>query len=93
MKHHLISIYRQTERFAEITQQLIMNENILRAKKCLAVAEKLLRTGSSETKNLISGIYVHSVSSFMEYRRCQIAGLFPKALQQEYMKQVNATSV
>jgi len=93
MKNQVISIYRQAERFAEITQKLIIAGNIPRVKKCLAIAERLFITGSSETRNVISGIYIHSVSSFMEFRGCRIAGLFPQTLQQEYIKQINATGV
>ena len=93
MKNHVVSIYRQTERFAEITQRFLINGNIARAKKCLEIAEKLLKTGNDETKNVISGIYIHSVSSFMEIRHCSISGLFPQALKAEYVKQINATGV
>ena len=93
MKNHVVSIYRQAERFAEITQKFLITGNIPRAKKCLEVAEKLLKTGTEETKNVISGIYLHSVSSFMEIRHCSISGLFPQALQAEYVKQINATAV
>lgn len=44
--------------FAEITKDLIRNGNIPRVKKCLAVAEQLLATGTTETKSAISNIYV-----------------------------------
>lgn len=52
MKNQVNTIYRQAERFAEITQKAIVSGNIHRAKKCLAIAEDLLRTGSNETKML-----------------------------------------
>lgn len=93
MKNQVISIYKQAERFAELTQKLLVSGNIPRAKKCLATAEKLFKTGNAETRNVISGIYVHSVSSFMEFRGCRIAGLFPQDLQAEYIKQVNTSGV
>ncbi|MDI1255626.1 MAG: hypothetical protein PSV16_05955 [Flavobacterium sp.] len=93
MKNQVVSIYRQAERFAEITQKLLIAGNIPRVKKCLLVAEKLFKTGSNETKNAITGIYVHSVSSFMEFRGCRISGLFPQSLQLEYVKQINASGV
>ena len=93
MKNHVVSIYRQAERFAEITQRSLITGNIPRARKCLEIAEKLLKTGSDETKNVITGIYLHSVSSFMEIRHCSISGLFPQALKAAYVKQVNASGV
>jgi hypothetical protein len=93
MKNKINSIYNQAERFAEITKKAIISGNISRAKKLLAIAENLLETGSNETKNVISNVYVYSVSSFMELRHCSISNLFPQALRAEYIKQINATSV
>ena len=93
MRNKINSIYKQAERFAEITNKAIISGNISRAKKLLAVAENLLETGSNETKIVISNVYVYSVTSFMELRHCSISNLFPKALRAEYIKQINATSV
>ena len=93
MKNKINTIYKQAERFAEITNKAIISGNISRAKKLLTVAENLLETGSNETKNVISNVYVYSVTSFMELRHCSISNLFPKALRAEYIKQINATSV
>ena len=93
MKNHVVSIYKQAERFAELTQKAIISGNIARAKKFLAHAEQLLLNGSSETKGAIGNVYIHSVSTFMEVRNCCIANLFPKSLRAEYLKQINATSV
>ncbi|KAF2342174.1 DUF7674 family protein [Flavobacterium tistrianum] len=93
MKNQVTSIYKQAERFAEITKKSIISGNIVRAKKCLALAERLFITGSIETKNAISNVYVFSVSSFMEMRHCNISHLFPQTLKAEYTKQVNASGV
>jgi len=93
MKNKINTIYKKAERFAEITNKAIISGNISRAKKLLAIAENLLETGSNETKNVISNVYVYSVSSFMELRHCSISNLFPKTLKAEYIKQINATSV
>ena len=93
MKNQVNTIYKQAERFAEITKTAIITGNISRAKKCLALAEQLLITGSNETKIAISNVYLFSVSSFMELRHCSISNLFPKSLKTEYIKQINATGV
>lgn len=93
MKNQVNTIYKQAERFAEITKKSIISGNIVRAKKCLALAERLLVTGSIETKNAISNVYIFSVSSFMEMRHCNISHLFPQTLRAEYIKQVNASGV
>lgn len=91
MKNQVTTIYKKAERFAEITKTAIITGNIGRAKKFLALAENLLSTGSNETKNVISGIYLHSVTTFMEARHCAITNLFPQSLRAEYVKQINAT--
>jgi hypothetical protein len=93
MKNQVTTIYKQAERFAEITKIAIVTGNINRAKKCLALAERLFETGSNETKNAISNVYVFSVSSFMELRHCSISNLFPKSLKAEYIKQINTSGV
>ena len=93
MKNQVTTVYKQAERFAEITKKAIISGNINRAKKCLALAERLFETGSNETKNAISNVYVFSVSSFMELRHCTISNLFPKSLKAEYIKQINASGV
>ena len=93
MKNQVTTVYKQAERFAEITKTAIITGNINRAKKCLVLAEQLFETGSNETKNAISNVYVFSVSSFMELRHCSISNLFPKSLKAEYIKQINASGV
>lgn len=93
MRNQVSTIYKQAERFAEITKTAILTGNIIRAKKCLALAERLFATGSNETKIAISNVYVFSVSSFMELRHCTISNLFPKALKAEYIRQINASGV
>lgn len=93
MKNQVTTIYKQAERFAEITKTAIITGNISRAKKCLALAERLFATGSNETKIAISNVYLFSVSSFMEMRHCNISNLFPKSLKAEYIKQINASGV
>ena len=61
MKNQVHTVYNRAERFANITKTAIISGNIVRAKKCLALAERLLATGSNETKLAISNVYVFSV--------------------------------
>jgi hypothetical protein len=93
MKNQVTTVYKQAERFAEITKMAVITGNITKKKKCLALAERLFSTGSNETKNAISNVYVFSVSSFMELRHCNICNLFPKSLKAEYIKQINTSGV
>ena len=93
MKNQAKTACAKAVQFAEITKNLIRKGNILRVKKCLNIAEQLLVNGNAETKNLISNIYVFSVSTFMEMHNCSIANLFPQSLRKEYITQVNAMGV
>lgn len=93
MKNQVSTIYKKAERFAEITKTAIITGNISRAKKCLALAERLFISGSNETKIAISNVYIFSVSSFMELRHCSISNLFPQTLKAEYIKQINTSGV
>jgi hypothetical protein len=93
MKNQVNTIYKQAERFAEITKKAIITGNINRAKKCLLVAEQLFKTGSNETKIAITNVYVLSLSSFMELHHCSISNLFPNTLKEEYIKQINITKL
>ena len=89
MKNQVTTVYKQAERFAEITKRAIITGNIIRAKKCLAVAEQLFKTGSNETKIAITNVYVLSIAGFMEMKHCSISNLFPNTLKEEYIKQIN----
>ncbi len=93
MKNQVTTIYKQAERLAEITKRFIIYGNIIRAKKCLAIADQLLLNETNETKNAISNVYVFSVSTFFELRHCSISDLFPQNLKLEYIKQINSSGV
>lgn len=88
MKNKIATIYEKAERFAEITKTAIITGNITRAKKCLAVAEQLFKTGSNDTKIAVTNVYFLSIATFMEVKNCKISNLFPKTLQDEYVKQI-----
>lgn len=91
MKNKVKSACAKAVQFAEITKNLIRNGNIPRAKKCLAVSEKLLSGGSAETKSVIANIYVFSVSTFIEiHHHYKVSHLLPECLLQEYRKQIYA---
>lgn len=91
MKNHAKSACAKAVQFAEITKALIRKGNIPRVKICLAVAERLILTGSAETKSAVANVYVFSVSTFMEIHNCSIANLFPATLRKEYLKQINTS--
>lgn len=93
MKNHVKTAATKAAQFAEITKNFIKSGHILRAKRCLDMAELLFTTGSNETKNAIGNVYVNSVSTFMEIHNCTVSKLFPPTLKREYIAQINASGV
>lgn len=89
MKNQVTSVYKKAERFAEITKKALIAGNVKRAKNCLNIAEKLFLTGSTETKGIISNVYLYSISSFLKVKNCNISNLFPEVLKEEYSKQIH----
>ncbi len=87
------SIYSQMQRFANVTQTLILQGNLKRAKKCLQVAENTFNKGNTEIKNAITNVYLFSVSTFMEIHHYSIKTLLPNSLQNEYYKQVKGSGI
>jgi hypothetical protein len=94
MKTHSIpSIYQQAQHFADVTKMLIAKGKIKNVKKCLEIAEDSFVNGTAEVKNVISNIYLHSVSIFMEMQHCNIKEILPKTLKIEYYKQINTSGI
>ena len=93
MKTKQPNMYSQMQRFATVTQTLIMQGNIQRAKHCLQIAENIYNGSTAEIKNAIANTYVFSVSTFLEIHHCSIKNLLPKSLQNEYYKQVNTSGI
>lgn len=87
------NIYKQAQRFADVTKSFVINGNIRRAKRYMQVAESLFTKGNKEIQNAISNVFVFSISSFMETHHCNIRDLFPKNLQNEYYKQLNISAI
>ncbi|MFT3796744.1 hypothetical protein [Flavobacterium sp.] len=92
MRNQINNVYGQAYRFAEITKNFIKTGHVARAKKCLAVAERLYVQGNTQTKAIISNTYLFSVTTFLELRNCRIADLLPTSLRAEYIKEINATN-
>ncbi len=84
------NMYKQMQRFADVTKTFIIQGNIKRAKRCLKTAEEIFNIGTAEIKNAVANIYVSSVSTFMEIHHCNIKNLFPKSLNDAYQKQIMA---
>lgn len=88
MKNQVNSFYKKAERFAEVTKKALIAGNVIRAKKCLNIAEKLFISGSAETKEIIANVYLESITSFLKVKNCNISNLFPEVLKVAYSKQM-----
>lgn len=87
--HSETNIYKNAQRFAKITKWFLISGNISRAKRCIQKAENIFNTGNSQSKNVISNVYVFSVSSFLETHHFNIKNLFPESLIHEYRQQIH----
>ena len=87
MKNQVTNVFKNAERFAEVTKKALIAGNVQRAKKCIRIAEKLFVTGSTETKGIIANVYLYSIASFLSVKHCTISNLFPEVLKIEYAKQ------
>lgn len=83
----------KTVQLAEITKEFFRRDNIPRARRCLEIADKMLSSGTAETKNAVSNIYLYSVSTFLEIHKYAAIALFPPLLKREYVTQVNSSGV
>ncbi len=87
------NVYKQAQRFANLTKELIVSGNIRRAKNCLHKAEYLFVIGTNEVKNAIVNVYVFSVTLFMEMHHYNIKQFLPKSLHSEYQKQIYSSGI
>lgn len=78
------------QKFADLTQTMLLRGNISRAKKCFAIAENLFINGNKETRTAISNVYLYSVSGILELQHFNTEKLLPYTLKKEYIKQINA---
>jgi len=91
MKKHIKSgVYKQMQKFADLTITMVLKGNMTRAKKCLDAADSLLVNGNYQTRNAISNVYLYSVSAVLELHHYNLQQLFPRHLQAEYVRQINA---
>ncbi|MEO7176644.1 MAG: hypothetical protein ABIV51_12055 [Saprospiraceae bacterium] len=93
VKHISKSLYRRLQKLAEITNVFIEMGRMDRASKCLIIAEQLFVAGNMAMKNIISNVYVFSVSAYMEASHIDVQILMPVNLNLAYYQQVNASGV
>lgn len=93
MKKVKTTLIQKMERFAQITVSSLQSGKIVRAKRCLALAEQLFKNGNAEVKNAISNVYLSTVSCYLEINHHVIRQFLPAELHREYVKQINTSGV
>jgi hypothetical protein len=88
-----LNIYKQAQQYADLTKRLMANGSINKAKICLQKAENFFVNGTTDLQNVVTNVYLYSVSSFMESHHFNVASLLPAKLKNEYYKQVNASGL
>jgi hypothetical protein len=84
------TVYSQMQRFADVTKIALVEGNLERARHCMIIAEEIFKSGNEDVKNIVSNVYVFSVSVFMEINHYKIESLFTPALNAAYVDQINA---
>jgi hypothetical protein len=87
------SRYKKVQHFADLTKMFLQIGDMKRAKKCLQIADNYFVHGNEVMKNMISNIYLYSVSGFMEMHDFSINEILPENLKNEYYKQVNTSGI
>jgi hypothetical protein len=87
------NLSKYMHKLANITKLCVLEKQMGKAKNYLAYVERMYNQGDIRTKNIITNIYVFSVSSFLEIRSYNMREVFPKCLCDEYYKQVNASTL
>lgn len=83
------------QQLADITKKCILTRNFQRAERCLAIADRLMRTGNTKIKDAVANVFVYSVTLRLETLRREererVFRLFPASLKAEYVHQINTT--
>ncbi|HRI33202.1 MAG TPA: hypothetical protein PLD02_05580 [Saprospiraceae bacterium] len=87
------NVYKQAQRFANLTKELIVSGNNRITKNCLHKAEYLFVIGTNEMKNAIVNVYVFSVTNFMELHHTNIPHFLQKTLNSEYQKLIYSSRI
>ena len=93
MKQVNTTLIKKMERFAEVTINSLKLGKMVRAKRCLELANDVFQKGNSEVKNAISNVYLCSVSHYLELNHFTMKQLLPIELHKEYVKQINTSGV
>lgn len=93
MKQSDKNLIKKVEHLASLTISSLQLGKTARTKRCLVIAEELLKKGNAEMRNAISNVYLHSVSHYLELNRYPVSKMLPVLLQKEYVKQINTSGV
>lgn len=93
MKNKMKNEYELVKKATYLTNQCLLSNNIKRAKKIISLVDIAFRFGNNQIKNLISTVFIHSVSTHLEILNTPAKSLLPKSLLQDYHQQINSSSL
>lgn len=87
------SVYTLLHKLAEVTSMLAHQNRFKAVKRCLTLADSLLRDGDKSVSTAVCTVYVHYLSILLDRRdACAdvIHYMLPRTLRAEYNRQINA---
>jgi hypothetical protein len=86
-----MNVYKEMQHFTDYTRAAIDEHNLVLAKRCFKLADKLYEQGDSIVKNAIENIFVYSFSSFFSHKNIEkmiLKSFISPTLYSLYAKQV-----
>lgn len=87
------SIYDKLQSIAAVTHDLIIQGNIQKAKRFLALIDTWYSIGTNEIRNSIANEFILPFTTSLEMQYHLLAGLLPANLRKEYYQQINTTGI
>lgn len=79
-------IYERMQHFSDLTLKLVLDGRMQRTAKCLAAAENLFVTGTVQTRNAITVVYIYHLAAVLESHYYDVKSLLPESLRKEYLR-------
>ncbi len=87
------TLHSRMQKLAKLTKSCFLQNRHEHAKSYLDIAEQIYQAGDTRTKNLVSNIFVFSISTFLEIHNYCLSDILPQSLFKEYRNQVNASGL
>lgn len=89
---HKLEIFKSIQCLADYTRKKVQDHDLLKVKKCFAVADKIYDRGNTLVKIAIENVFVFSFSSLMfscdRQERNKLLSIMPLSLHTAYIEQL-----